>query len=256
MNPEELTRALLDPTAPLPAGWPSGALGAFLLFFIPVGGGIPLGVLMARDAGVPPVITALIYLLSDVFLALTMEPVLAALRWAGRVVPFLGRIGNRLSRMTGAAGLQSRGARGPLGLILLSFAISPTTGRAAASAAGHGFIRGWTLAIIGDMGYFAILMASTLWLSGVLGDERLAVGAALVLGWVLPMVLGRLIHRKQPKASPAPARNAAKPPAAVGTAPLATGLLPGPSLVEHRARTSAGSGAGSRGGRKKARRRF
>jgi hypothetical protein len=38
------------------------------------------------------------------------------------------------------------------------------TGRAAAKAAGHGFLPGWAIAITGDMIYFVVLMASTLWL--------------------------------------------------------------------------------------------
>ena len=40
--PSDFLLPLLDPTAPLPAFWPSGGLGAFLLFLIPIGGGIPL----------------------------------------------------------------------------------------------------------------------------------------------------------------------------------------------------------------------
>src|SRR5436853_362069 len=43
--PDEFLHALWDPTAPLPAGWPNGILGAFLLFLMPIGGGIPLVVL-------------------------------------------------------------------------------------------------------------------------------------------------------------------------------------------------------------------
>lgn len=191
MQPD-FVRALFDPTAPLPAGWPSGALGAFLLFLVPVGGGIPLGVLLARDGGVAPVVTAVLYFLSDLVLAVTTEPFVALVAWLGRRVPALQQLGDRLSRLTGQAGLRDEGARGPLGLILVSFTISPTTGRAAAAAAGHGFLAGWTLAIIGDMGYFLLLMASTLWLSGVLGDERMTVGAVLLLTWVLPLLLRRL----------------------------------------------------------------
>ena len=39
--------------------------------------------------------------------------------------------------------------------------------------------------------YFTLLMASTLWLRGVLGDERLTVGAMLVLMLVLPSLVRR-----------------------------------------------------------------
>ena len=59
----------------------------------------------------------------------------------------------------------------------MSLTLDPTAGRAAAAAAGHGFVPGWTLAIIGDMIYFVLLMASTLWVSSVVGDDRVTLGA-------------------------------------------------------------------------------
>jgi hypothetical protein len=203
MTPDDLLRLLWDPTAPLPSSWPGGALGAFLLFLVPVGGGIPLGVLIARDGGVTPLVTALLYLASDVVLAVFTEPWLAFLRWLSRHVAFVGRIGAVLGRLSGRAGLRDSGARGPLGLILVAFTISPTTGRAAAAAAGHGFFSGWALAITGDMGYFALLMGSTLWLSTIFGDDRFTIGAVLVGTWVLPLVIRRLGRGLARKAEPA-----------------------------------------------------
>jgi hypothetical protein len=188
----QITRAMWDPTAPLPSIWPAGAWGVFLVFVTQIGAGIPLGVILARNAGIPPVVTAGLYLASDVVLALTMEPILIALRWLGQRVEFIGRLGKWLSRFSGAAGLQSDGVRGPLGLILFSFTVSPTAGRAASEAAGHGFISGWTLAIIGDMCYFALIMASTLWVSSLFGDDRLTIGAVLLGTWLLPMLIRRL----------------------------------------------------------------
>ena len=188
----QFTRALFDPTAPLPTLWPSGAWGVFLVFVTQIGAGIPLGVLMARNAGISPVAMAGLYMASDVVLAVTMEPILALLRWLGQRVEFLGRLGNRLSRFSGAAGLQGGGVRGPLGLILFSFSVSPTAGRAASEAAGHGFVSGWTLAIIGDMFYFGLVMASTLWASSVFGDDRLTIGAVLLGTWLVPMLIRRV----------------------------------------------------------------
>ena len=79
--PSDFLQPLIDPTAPLPAIWPTGAWGAFLLFLIPIGGGIPLGVLMARDAGVSPLVMALMYLVSDVFMAVTHSR--SSSSWAG-----------------------------------------------------------------------------------------------------------------------------------------------------------------------------
>jgi hypothetical protein len=191
MNPDELLRAMMDPTAPLPTGWPDGALGAFLLFMFPVGGGIPTGVLRARDGGIPAPLIMLMYLASDVLAAFTNEPVLRFARFLGRQIPILGLLGHWFSRLTMRTGLQGDGARGPLGLVLVSFTVSLMAGRAAAAAAGHGFLRGWSLAIAGDMLYFLLLMASTLVLSSILGDERMTVGIVLVAMFVLPSILRR-----------------------------------------------------------------
>ncbi len=214
---EQFTRAIFDPTAPLPTAWPLGALGVFLVFCTQIGAGIPLGVIMARDAGLNPFSTALLYLGSDIVLACTFEPMLLALRWLGKRVDFIARLGNRLSKLSGATGLSEGKVQGPLGLVLFSFAWAPAPARAASEAAGHGFISGWTLAIIGDMFYFTLIMMSTLWVSSIFGDDRLAVGAVLVLAWLMPVALRRL-RRNQPR----PER-VARAPLRVATATASTG---------------------------------
>jgi len=202
----QFTRALFDPTAPLPDVWPAGALGVFLVFVTQIGAGIPLGVLMGRNAGLSPAVMAALYLGSDVVLAVVMEPMLAGLRWLGQRVEFLGRLGNRLARFSGAAGLQGGGARGPLGLILFSFSVSPTAGRAASEAAGHGFFSGWSLAIIGDMAYFGLIMASTLWISSLIGDDRFTIGAVLLAAWLAPVLIRRMRRQAAARVPAAPVR--------------------------------------------------
>jgi hypothetical protein len=225
--PDDFTRALIDPLAPLPHNWPGGILGVFLLFCLPIGGGIPLGVIMARDAGLSPALTAALYCASDVVLAFTTEPMLALLRWLSRRIAFLARIGQVFGRLTGSAGLQDGGVRGPLGLILLAFSVSPTTGRAAAAAAGHGFVSGWTLAIIGDMVYFGVLMVTTLWVSSVFGDDRLTIGGVLIGTWILPLVIRRLRHKKPTQNAPTRvARTASLPASASLSATAALPLAP------------------------------
>jgi hypothetical protein len=200
--PSDFLQPLIDPTAPLPAIWPTGFWGAFLLFLIPIGGGIPLGVLMARDAGVSPAVMALMYLVSDIFMAVTHEPFFILLGWLAGIIPALGKVRDFLARSTGRAGLRDGGARGPLGLILFSFTVDPVSCRGAAAAAGHGFFTGWTFAIAGDMIYFGVLMAATLWLSGMFGDERVTVGVVLLVVWLLSW----FIRRRQQQANPLPAR--------------------------------------------------
>jgi hypothetical protein len=200
---QQFTRAMLDPTAPLPDLWPAGAMGVFLIFVTQIGLGIPSGVLRAQDLGINPLAMAGLYAASDVVLAFTVEPMLILLRWLGDRVAFIGRLGNRLASLSGATGLSDGKVRGPLGLILFSFAVSPGAARAASETAGHGFIPGWTLAIIGDMFYFTMIMASTLWISSVFGDQRLTVGIVLIGGWVLPLLIRRM-RRDTP--APVPAR--------------------------------------------------
>lgn len=189
---DEIWRAILDPSAPLPHGWPAGMLGAFLLFCVPIGGGIPAGVLMARAANVAPPVMMALYFASDLVLAITFEPVLRVLTWVGRWVPPLARLGRAMRKLALRSGGAGTGARGPLGLILVSFGVDPMTGRAAAAAAGHGFVPGWAIAIAGDMLYFLVVMTSTLWLQGRLGDERLTIGAVFFLMLVLPPLIRRM----------------------------------------------------------------
>jgi hypothetical protein len=208
---QQFTRAMIDPTAPLPDLWPTGAMGVFLIFVTQIGLGIPSGVLRARDAGLSPFFTAGLYAASDVILAFTIEPMLLLLRWLSPRVDFIARLGRTLSRFSGASGLSDGKVRGPLGLILFSFAVAPAPARAASEAAGHGFISGWTLAIIGDMLYFWLVMASTLWVSSVLGDDRLAIGAVLIGTWVLPLIIRRMRGGSAVKpARPRPAVRAAR----------------------------------------------
>lgn len=191
MNPEDLQRALLDPTAPIPAGWPEGVWGVFLFFLVPVGGGIPAGVLMAHARGVGWPLMMVLYFVSDVVLACVFEPLLKLLIAIGRSVPFLG-VAARAAR----DGLKRTASRygtagGPLALVLVSFGVDPMTGRAAAAAAGHGFLPGWAIAITGDMFYFALLMVSTLWVGSALDNDRLTIGVMLVVMLVLPALLRR-----------------------------------------------------------------
>jgi hypothetical protein len=77
-------------------------------------------------------------------------------------------------------------------LIMVSFGVDPMTGRAAAVAAGHGFVTGWTLAIIGDMIYFTLMMASILYLNNLLGDGTWATVIILVVTTAVPFLIRRI----------------------------------------------------------------
>ena len=49
-------------------------LSVLKLFLIPVGGGIPAGVMLAQAKGVAWPVTTLLYLVSDIILAFLFEP--------------------------------------------------------------------------------------------------------------------------------------------------------------------------------------
>ena len=190
--PDALTTALLHPNAPIPSDWPAGAWGVFLLFLMPVGGGIPAGVLLASARGVSVLVMMALYFVSDLILACIFEPLLLGLRALGRLIPPLGRFGQRFMAAAQWSGMQTgSGATGPLRLVLVAFAVDPMTGRAAAAAAGHGFVPGWAIAITGDMLYFALLASATLGMHHLLGDARLTVGVMLLVMFVASALVRR-----------------------------------------------------------------
>src|SRR4051794_23761237 len=85
---------IADPSL-LPAAWPTGPAGVFMLFMF---GLIPIGVIFARDAGVSWYVTLALYAFSDIFQPLVSEPMVMLFMWMGRRVPVLGRIGSRIGR--------------------------------------------------------------------------------------------------------------------------------------------------------------
>jgi len=188
--PDSITTALLHPTAPIPNDWPAGAWGVFLLFLVPVGGGIPAGVLLASARGLSVLVMMALYFVSDLILACIFEPMLLGLRTLGRLIPPLGRFGQRFIAATQWSGMQAGSSTaGPLRLVLVAFAVDPMTGRAAAAAAGHGFVPGWAIAITGDMFYFALLAYTTLGMHQLLGNAQLTVAVMLLVMLVVPAVI-------------------------------------------------------------------
>lgn len=168
-------------------------LPVLILFLLPVGGGIPAGVLLARSKGLHWGVTAGLYFGSDVLLALAFEPLLRGLLAWSRRVPRLAAVKGALKDVLtrSAAPFGGTGA-GPLALILIAFGVDPMTGRATAHAAGHGFLSGWALAITGDMLYYAVLAMATLGLNARLQNPTLTVGLVLAGMAFLPALIRRL----------------------------------------------------------------
>lgn len=174
--------------------WPSW--GVFLLFTIPVGGGIPAGVLLAKARHLPWPETSALYFVSDVCLAVVFEPLLKLMMLVGRRVAALGRIAAAFRGYIDRTTAMYGSATGPLALIGVAFGVDPMTGRAAAAAAGHGFFSGWALSITGDMLYFWVIMASTLSLGWLLGDGTVTTLIILALMMAVPVALKRWRERK------------------------------------------------------------
>ena len=161
-----------------------------MLFLIPVGGGIPAGVLLAQSKGLAWPVTAGLYLVSDVMLALAFEPVLQLLAWVGGKVPFLARFSARMkAAMARTTARFSGTGAGPMALVLFSFGADPISGRAAALAAGHGFLMGWAFAIAGDMLYYAVITVSTLRLSRYFRDPDTAEWIVLGAMIAVPLIV-------------------------------------------------------------------
>ena len=160
------------------------------LFLLPVGGGIPAGVLLASAKGLAWPITTVLYLVSDMVLALAFEPILRLLAELGRRVAFLARlsVAFKAASARSVAYFNGTGA-GPLSLIMIAFGVDPMTGRATALAAGHGFLAGWAFAIAGDMLYFAVIALTTLRLNSYFRDPNTSILVVLGAMFVVPMLV-------------------------------------------------------------------
>jgi len=166
----------------------------FLRFIIPFGGGIPAGVLKAQEYQMHFLWSVLLYFISDVCLALVFEPIMLLLinilQRAPRFVQISRVFKEAFQKMVAMYGHHN----GAFALIIVAFGADPMTGRAIAKAHGHGFLSGWAIAITGDMFYFLVVMASTLWVNKLIGDEsgNVTIGVVLVLMLILPHLIKRV----------------------------------------------------------------
>ena len=174
----------------------ASSLSVLKLFVIPVGGGIPAGVLLARRLRLAWPLMVVLYLISDLLLALAFEPLLRlGSRWGNK---------SRLGARVGAAFRQasersvahfSGTGAGPLALVMIAFGVDPMTGRASAMAAGHGFVVGWIIAIAGDMLYFGLIAVSTLGLNTYIRDPDTTMWIVLAAMFLLPVVVRKVRAR-------------------------------------------------------------
>jgi hypothetical protein len=177
-------------------------LAVLMLFLLPVGGGIPAGVLLAHAKGLAWPLTAGLYLVSDVLLALAFEPILRLLVAWGRTIPALARLFAAVkAAMARSAAHVSGTGTGPLALVMIAFGVDPMTGRATALAAGHGFLAGWALAIAGDMLYYAVIALTTLRLNSYFRNPNTTM--LVVLGAMIAVpILVRHFRSRQRSCEP------------------------------------------------------
>lgn len=167
-------------------------LAVLLLFLLPVGGGIPAGVLLAHAKGLGWPLTAGLYFVSDVILALAFEPLLRGFVVLARRVPFLARFGAAMKEaMARSAATLAPGA-GPVSLVMIAFGVDPMTGRSAALAAGHGFLTGWAIAITGDLLYYTVIAISTLRLNTLIKNPDTTMWIILGAMFAGPMLVRRI----------------------------------------------------------------
>lgn len=177
-------------------------LSVLKLFLIPVGGGIPAGVMLAQVKGVAWPTTMALYLVSDIILALLFEPVLRLLAYICGRISFLSRIAAVMKAATARSVHHMSGTgAGPIGLIMIAFGVDPMTGRASAHAAGHGFISGWAIAITGDMLYFSVIAVSTLRLNSYIKDPNHTMLIILIAMFSIPAAVRFVRSRRAPRGS-------------------------------------------------------
>jgi hypothetical protein len=171
----------------------------FLLFAVPIGGGIPAGVLLAQSRGIGWLAMSFLYLVSDIVLACLFEPFMMAVAYAGRRFHPLAKMLS-IFKETSERTIARYGSKpGPVLLVAIAFGVDPMTGRAAALANGHGFLSGWAIAIVGDMLFFLLIMGSTIWLNNVLGDGTYTAIIIMTLMIVIPPIVQRVRKNNEPK---------------------------------------------------------
>jgi hypothetical protein len=154
----------------LSVGSASSVWDIFLLFSVPIGGGMPAGVLLAKSRGMGWLAMTILYFISDVVLALWFEPLIRLIAMASKHFQFLAKMREVFKKSTDMTIARYGAKPGPIALVGIAFGVDPMTGRTAALAAGHHFILGWVFAILGDMLFFGVIAISTLCLNNILGD--------------------------------------------------------------------------------------
>jgi len=170
----------------------------FVLFWAPIGPGVPAGVLLARHVPLHPAFTFGLYTLSDVLAAIVCQPIFVLLRRHARRLPPLRWLGRRMLAvaMTGVRPPSAEDARGGrLGPLLtriatVGFGADIYTAGMLAGGLGVPRVRGWAAAIAGDLVWFTVLLATSLAAAAIADDDRF-IGLVLLAAMILVPRLAR-----------------------------------------------------------------
>jgi hypothetical protein len=184
--------------------FPGGPVGLVLmLFFAPVGPGIPAGVLLARHVPLNPVLTFGLYAFSDVLAAIVCHPIfvvlrrhgarVAPIRWLGRHVLSLAMVGVRAPESGGIAPKLLR-----IGTV--GFGVDIYTAGMLVTGFGVPRVPGWLAAIAGDLVWFALLLATSFLAASIADDDRFIAVAMIVAMIVIPRLAQRVFPSLRPDA--------------------------------------------------------
>lgn len=188
---------LMQAAAQMPGG---PLMLVFLLFWAPVGPGIPAGVLLARHLRVPPPVTFGLYTLSDTLAVLILHPVYSWLRTHGRNNPTIRRIGQRVlafammgtRRPTPEEVREGRLAPILFRIATVGFGIDIYTAGALASGLPIPRLPGWLAALVGDLLWFAVLLAFSVLAAEVIDDDRVVSVVVIAVALLAQPIARRL----------------------------------------------------------------
>ncbi len=266
LNPLGVDPLALMPTAPgadalleAASRFPGGPVAlVFVLFWSPwmAAIGIPAGLLLARHAGINPAVTIGLYALSDVMGAMVTHPTYAIIRKYGsrsRILSKLGRIylkiamfGVRMPRLEDVQNGPMLPALFRIGVIAFGFDIYH--GGMVVAGLPVPRLLGWLAALIGDMIWFGVLMATNSAAAAVIQDDKtvaiVTIVAMLVIPkvaeWIFPALRMPDNRAAGPTAVPASAGGSAP---ALSLAFAATGAGHTPTIASRGAGSIAGADA-------------
>ena len=123
----------------LPTDFFAHAWEVLVLFLFPFGGGIPVGVVVAKKYAITWPVTSFLYFISDVLLACAFEPLMLYFLQKSTTVPAFTKMRETLTKSSNWIFTQYGAHPGAFALIMIAFGSDPMTGRSVAKALGHGF---------------------------------------------------------------------------------------------------------------------